>query len=144
MRKHPEFEDFQKKYPNLFKEYPRSGFALPAGWSALAESLCANLENHITQLPEEIRGEIYVAQVKEKFGGLRWYMNQQTPYIQGAISLAESLSYKICEVCGLPGKTRNGGWIRVLCDHDAALDEAHRKEENRKYMEAQRAKKKDQ
>lgn len=110
------FEDFQKNYPNLFKEYPRSGFALNVGWVTLVNTLCRILEKHISSLPEEIRGEIYCAQVKEKFGGLRVYMNHKTDYINGAISMAEGMSFKICEVCGLPGNPRNGNWIKTLCD----------------------------
>jgi hypothetical protein len=67
-------------------------------------------------LPEEVRGDVYCAQVKEKFGSLRLYMNNETPYISGAIAMAESMSGHICEVCGEPGQRRSGGWIRTLCD----------------------------
>lgn len=111
-----EFEDFQKKYPNLFREYTRSGFDLPVGWNVLAINLCDILEEYISSLPEEIKGEVYCVQVKEKFGTLRWYMNEETPYISGVISMAEVMSAHICESCGLPGKITRGGWVRVLCD----------------------------
>lgn len=116
MSNDPKFEDFQKKYPNLFKEYPRSGFYLSKGWFQLVDTLCQLLEHTIEHLPAEIRGGIYVAQVKEKFGGLRFYMNQETPYISGAIALAEIMSFKVCEECGQAGKLRGGGYIQTLCD----------------------------
>ena len=29
---------------------------------------------------------------------------------------AEDLSCKTCEDCGQPGKSRQGGWIKTLCD----------------------------
>ncbi|MHA2201563.1 MAG: hypothetical protein ACXABN_16945, partial [Candidatus Thorarchaeota archaeon] len=32
-----------------------------------------------------------------------------------AISALEHESYKICEYCGRPGKTRPTGWIKTLC-----------------------------
>lgn len=63
-----------------------------------------------------------VAQVKEKFGGLRVYLNTpETPYIRGAISAAEEVASQTCEFCGQPGKTRApkgrpGGWIHTVCD----------------------------
>ena len=55
-------------------------------------------------------------QVKEKFGGLRVYFSGGDDYIEGLVSMAESFSYKICEVCGERGKPNKGGWIVTLCD----------------------------
>jgi hypothetical protein len=123
-----EFEDYKKKYPNLFKTYPRSGFDVAPGWEVLVESLCDTLEWHIKNLPEEIQGGIECAQVKEKFGTLRFYMTQETPYISGAISMAEHMSAHICETCGLPGKIRVGGWTLTLCDlHHDQREQAKKK-----------------
>ena len=56
------------------------------------------------------------AQVKEKFGGLRFYVDGGDDWVYGAISMAESMSYRTCEVCGAPGVTRGEGWIRTTCD----------------------------
>jgi hypothetical protein len=113
------FEDFQHKYPNLFKEYPRSGFDVRPGWETLVDSLCGILEQSIAYLPPEVRSEYQCAQIKEKFGSLRFYMTAETDYMNGAISMAEEMSYHICETCGLPGETRPGGWILTLCDRCA-------------------------
>jgi hypothetical protein len=41
-------------------------------------------------------------------------------YIEGLVSMAEAMSYKICEVCGNKREANKGGWITTLC-------EAHRK-----------------
>ena len=138
---HPKAEDYKKKYPLLFRDgCLRSGFYLPEGWNLLVNKLCATIENQLQYyVPEEIRGEIFVAQVKEKFGGLRFNMNASTPHIDGAISLAEGLSYNICEACGLPGELRLGGYIKTLCDADVAREKEEEKELNKKYMKEQRA-----
>ena len=53
-----------------------------------------------------------ISQVKEKFGGLRFYAD---PYLD-AINDIEDRSLTVCEDCGQPGEPRSGGWIRTLCD----------------------------
>lgn len=118
-----EFVDYQKKYPNLFREYPRSGFGLSKGWEALANVLCDVLEREISKIPEEVRVHVYCVQVKEKFGTLRWYMSSQTPVMDGAIAVAELMSGNICEYCGMPGKLRAGSWILTLCDEHSSTKE---------------------
>lgn len=67
------------------------------------------------KVPEEVK-EVKVAQIKEKFGTLRFYVDGGDQYVYGAISLAEQLSGILCEECGKPGERRSGGWIRTLCD----------------------------
>lgn len=128
------------KFPLLFKgDGPRSGMSVGKGWNGLIENLCHILSDYLEHsVPEEIRGEMYVVQVKEKFGGLRFYMNQETPYITGAIALAESMSFQICEQCGAPGKPRTGGWVRTLCEKHAALEVKRRQKENAKCQAEQR------
>jgi len=61
-------------------------------------------------------------QIKEKFGGLRFYIGHGTHTIFDRIEKAESESMKTCEVCGLPGKPRSDGWVRTLCDIHAKED----------------------
>jgi hypothetical protein len=73
-----------------------------------------------------------INQVKEKFGGLRYYftcseelyntdegstVREEMHRIAGE---AEEKSATICEYCGRPGKSRSGGWIKTLCDEHAA------------------------
>jgi len=55
-------------------------------------------------------------QVKEKFGTLRFYCDGGDDAIQGMISLAESMSARLCEECGNRAQTRGGSWIRTLCE----------------------------
>jgi hypothetical protein len=49
-----------------------------------------------------------LCQVKEKFGGLRFYYNASDPtldqIIRSVVSFYEKLSYSVCEVTGGPGQ----------------------------------------
>ena len=70
-------------------------------------------------VPELIE-QVVAVQVKEKFGGLRFYIVGGDDYIRGLIDFAEAMSYDICEVCGEKGHLRNDKpWIRTLCDKHA-------------------------
>lgn len=130
MKNDKRLEKIKEKCPLLFKEEPRSGFCIGDGWFPLVERLCYTIENQLKYyVPEEIRGEIYIAQVKEKFGTLRFYMNQSTPYIDGAIALAESLSFIICETCGHPASLRAGSYMQSLCDKHAEEKNAQNKKD---------------
>jgi hypothetical protein len=62
-----------------------------------------------------------VLQVKEKFGGLRFYVNHRMDAILQRIEIGELESLRTCEVCGKPGKWREGGCIRTVCDEHASL-----------------------
>lgn len=60
-----------------------------------------------------------ICQVKEKFGGLRFYINSGSNEIHDRISQAEKDSYNICEVTGEPGELRTDiGWYTTLCDEE--------------------------
>lgn len=76
------------------------------------------LEQYRAELAE-LEAEIPVAvQVKEKFGGLRFYVRGGTTEHHTMIQFAEALSTRICEECGTTNtaKTYREGWHRTLCD----------------------------
>jgi hypothetical protein len=55
-------------------------------------------------------------QLKEKFGGLRFYIDGGNDYIDGMISLAEDMSYRTCEMCGTSKNVgQTSGWITTIC-----------------------------
>jgi hypothetical protein len=59
---------------------------------------------------------LQIDQIKEKFGGLRFYYSGGDDEISGMVRLAESLSYHICEFCGTThnvGMTK--GWFSTIC-----------------------------
>jgi hypothetical protein len=109
-------ETFCAAFPSLFPEPPECGFDLPHGWTGLVWDLCTLLN-----------GEGYgvaCEQVKEKFGGLRFYVDRHDDSAVAAIRLAEMLSFRICQDCSKPGKRRGGPWIRTLCDECASQKKA--------------------
>ena len=70
-------------------------------------------------IPPEVP-QVTIAQIKEKFGTLRFYYDGGDDYISGMVTLAESMSGLTCEECGSIGERRSGGWIRTLCDEHEA------------------------
>lgn len=66
-------------------------------------------------VPEPIQ-QVVAIQVKEKFGGLRFYFSGGDDFIDGVVALAESMSYRTCEVCGAPGTSNSEGYIQTLCE----------------------------
>lgn len=126
------YEEFSSKmeqeYPKMFAK-PYGGFAVGSGWWNIIESLCDQIQSHIDWKNEQFdkynRGELVtqvtVDQIKEKFGGLRFYYSGGDATINGMVSMAESWAAHHCEECGNIGHRRSGGWIRTLCDeHEAA------------------------
>lgn len=61
---------------------------------------------------------VTVAQIKEKFGTLRFYVDGDVPErLADAISAAEHVSTFVCETCGQPGSERcPTGWVYTACD----------------------------
>jgi hypothetical protein len=82
-----------------------------------------DLDQAKAKMEEEEEKVPVASQVKEKFGGLRFYVDRATDKHWNYITFAESMSYRTCEVCGNPGKTYTDGWHQTLCDHHAKLEE---------------------
>ncbi|HQA24118.1 MAG TPA: hypothetical protein PKW13_10415 [Rhodoglobus sp.] len=86
------------------------------GWGPLI----AELEEKLKRLWPDYT----ISQVKEKFGGLRYYANpgdvdeETSKRFYDLIHDAEAKSFEICECCGQPGQlSRRGrhGWYKTLC-----------------------------
>lgn len=100
-----------EKCPELFSSLKH--IEAPDGWFKLIETASVLIENTLKSLPPELQGQVKAVQIKSKFGGARYYLSKSTPYINGVISLVESLSFSTCEKCSLSAKNR--GW-NTLCD----------------------------
>lgn len=77
-------------------------FAHGDGWFDLVWRLCERLEPVVAAAEKEAGRSFQVLQVKEKFGGLRFYTNFRNDAISALIEAAEIDSVHTCEVCGQP------------------------------------------
>jgi len=123
-------KQMEERFPKMFAE-PYGGFACGEGWWPILEALCGQIQHHIDWKNKQanVVHQVTVAQIKEKFGGLRFYYSGGDDAIDGMVRMAESWAAKSCEECGAPGKSREGGWIKTLCDHH----EAERQQRKRDY-----------
>jgi hypothetical protein len=126
-----------EKYPDLFSNKDKDimsscmgwGCECGNGWYDIISSVCWMIKGHedniVWQTKYKQKTEpdyqsdyfpVKFDQVKEKYGGLRLYFSGGDEYVEGLVSMAEAISYKICEVCGNKGKSNENGWISTLCD----------------------------
>jgi hypothetical protein len=119
-----------KTYPKIFADRYSDmkttamcwGFECNDGWYEIINTLCLNIQNYLDNDPNI--PQVIASQVKEKFGGLRFYINGGDEYIYKLISNAEKLSYQTCEDCGSREKVgQTKGWIITLCEKCANTDE---------------------
>lgn len=129
-----------EKYPQFFSNKDKGiqsscmawGCDCGNGWHDLISCLCWMIRQHENNKkwrkkyleenePERLKQEpeyfpVKFDQIKEKYGGLRAYFSGGDDYVKGLVSMAEAMSYKICEVCGEQGSPNKGGWITTLCE----------------------------
>ena len=99
------------KYPKLFSNQQFWGFECGDGWYDILDHLCGAISQYTYDADE-----VYVDQVKEKFGKLRFYLSREDDVMHGMVSMAEYMSAHICETCGERGELRAGSWLVTLCD----------------------------
>lgn len=101
---------YKEKYPQNFGDEKNfCGFDCGWGWKKLLDS--------IFKIMQET--DRTVGQVKEKFGGLRFYTDdpsKEPPALKDVIRRAEIESFKVCEDCGTKKSvTTEGSWLKTLC-----------------------------
>lgn len=142
-KKYDEFvAKLEGKYPEMFAQ-PYGGVCVGEGWWKIIESLCGQIDSYVKwrnstreallkdnpykhKIPEYIE-PVVVIQIKEKFGGLRFYHDGGDQFVRGLVTMAEEWASHSCEECGKPGESRSGGWIRTLCDEHEAERQARMK-----------------
>jgi hypothetical protein len=126
-----------EKYPQFFVNKDKTPMQSPMcfgietgeGWYEILSSLCWMIKQHEDNIiwqtewnqktNPEYKSDYFPVkfdQIKEKYGGLRVYFSGGDQYTDGLVSMAEAMSYKICEVCGDRGQPSKIGWIRTLCE----------------------------
>lgn len=121
------------------------GFECGDGWYEIIYHLCSNIQEYIDgrqaatdraiehnakneaegreyrfKVPEPVT-QVIAVQVKEKFGGLRFYVHGGDEVTDHYITFAENMSYRVCDECGHIGQLYKGGWWHTKCEeHEAA------------------------
>jgi hypothetical protein len=83
------------------------------GWYDIIFQLCERLEPLVANLDDA--AQFQVVQVKEKFGGLRFYVEGSSDEIEAVIESACELSRRTCEVCGkeVASLAQHGSLLRL-------------------------------
>lgn len=118
-------EQLCAKYPKIFADRHGDmkstamcwGIECGDGWYWLIDKLCASIQGYLDNNPHLQILDVVATQVKEKYGGLRFYFYGGDALIEGMVWLAEHMSYAICETCGsTQNVSQSDGWIVTLCD----------------------------
>jgi hypothetical protein len=114
-------EKYQRLYNNLY-------FDVHDGWHDILNELSPVVEREFKKIQEETGDVPEVLQIKEKFGGLRYYVSHSSDELDGAIRDAEHRSFRTCEFCGEPGQIgrlgarrsdpnpKKWGWAKTMCE----------------------------
>jgi hypothetical protein len=124
-RDEDKFHDYmQSKYPKILTE-GHLGLCVGPGWYPILDALCNQIQTYINwkNRDGEVVSQVEVSQIKEKFGGLRFYYDGGDDFVDALVRMAEAWAENTCEVCGAPGEARGGGWIKTLCDTHAKARE---------------------
>ena len=124
-----EIKDYSDPLDKLIQEFPAvfqnvdnsSEYSLPSGWYNILYNLCEELTPILVEERSKIAEDpeqplFSVLQIKEKFGGLRFYYMMNTENrelynkIQRLIDIAEDKSYDTCQITGKPGTLCKKGW----------------------------------
>lgn len=103
-------------YPTICQDYTREQlFALlppecfvdgidtietPEGWYWVLAAAFSAIHNVLVKTSDKQKAEFRITQIKEKFNGLRFYVDGSTPEIDGIILMAEQTCDYVCWNCG--------------------------------------------
>jgi hypothetical protein len=109
-----EFEDgtYYEIIPTPYEDY---GIECCDGWRPLLKPIFEYIEKY--NQDKDSQDLISIFQIKEKFGGLRVYVENSTPELNEIIRTAEAKSLAVCELCGKSDNvgTVINGWISTRC-----------------------------
>lgn len=113
--------DFQEHLEDDTAPLDYWGIECDGGWFQIIDRLSRDCENEIELLIlDDVPKQRWprAAQIKEKWGGLRFYIRGDvSPALRARIRDVEKTeSYETCERCGKPGELRKTGWVHTYCD----------------------------
>ena len=135
-------ETLVSRYPEIFRDYngdPQRtcmawGIECGDGWFDLIDTICKAIQNqteHVNRLWPNLKFGVVAAQVKEKYGTLRFYnefiyadgleehdrdrLEKYITQVNGMVSFAEFMSGRICEVYGQKGSLDGSSFPRCRC-----------------------------
>lgn len=116
-------QQLEHQFPDMLSKH-YGGLDIAYGWVKIVFAIMQTIKNHEDNLlrqrgPEYFGTEyhpVIVDQIKEKFGGLRFYYSGGDGYVDGLVTMAEQWAEQTCEICGERGELRKLGWMRTLCD----------------------------
>ncbi len=91
------------------------GFECADGWFQIIWDLSVAIEGEARKEGRTESNWPEVAQVKEKYGTLRFYMHDASDVMFDLAQEAEEKSGHACETCGAPGQTYDDAWINTSC-----------------------------
>lgn len=102
---------FRGKYPALFSNDALREIGCLAGWLTLLDELCLELQSYLDARPELPPARVLT--IKEKFGGLRFYICWGDQHCRTMIALAQEGVFEYLR--GLRKRRKHGG--RALGQH---------------------------
>jgi len=114
---------YRDRYKSIYETCMAWGFTCGGGWFEPIYKLSKKLENLNKKSESPDKPVVIADQVKEKFGGLRFYVSfgentseETIKQIDQWICEAETECDNICEVCGESPVQRTSGYIQTLCE----------------------------
>lgn len=124
-------QDVEGNIVNIPTPYQLFGVECERGWYQLLKPIIDYIDDYNKDKDES--NMIYIIQIKEKLGTLRFYVSYCTPELNKLINDAEDESANVCEICGSRehvGTTL--GWYITIC-HDCLKKMCKDREETVKW-----------
>lgn len=132
-----------KRHPLVFRNSDNGiPWDLPSGWFTIVDNLCKEINDILKESYAKFpltkdNSPFQVEQIKEKFGGLRFYFTVDTNdkdlgyVIQLLVDNAEDKTYEVCMVTGKPGKLcKKGSHFATFCE-EVRIKNEYRELDNR-------------
>ena len=116
----PKFNCSNKKHESNYSftnlnNYKDFELTYAKGWKYLYKPILAKIDE-INENRND-KNKVVLLQIKEKFGGLRIYVNNGTEELKKMILEAEKQSYNVCDECGTTENVgiASAGYLKTKC-----------------------------